>query len=99
MKNQKFVYTEDVTGEIVNIPIELLHHHHQNPRKDLGDLSELTQSIKANGIYQNLTVVPYWFEISGVGCDDPKQQSEMGYLVVIGNRRLEAAKSARSCIP
>ena len=93
-KTNEFIYTEEVTGEIVNIPIRLLHHHHQNPRKDFGDLTELTESIKANGIFQNLTVVPFWFEITGVGCDDPKQQAEMGYLVVIGNRRLEAAKAA-----
>ena len=94
MSNEKFVYTEEVTGEIVNIPVKLLHHHHDNPRKDLGDLSELTASIKAKGVLQNLTVVPFWFELTGVGCDYPEQQAEMGYLVVIGNRRLEAAKAA-----
>lgn len=93
-KTNEFIYTEEVTGEIVNIPIKLLHHHHQNPRKDFGDLTELTESIKQNGIFQNLTVVPFWFELTGVGCDDPKQQAEMGYLVVIGNRRLEASKLA-----
>lgn len=91
---EKFVYTEEVTGEIVQIPVKLLHHHHDNPRKDLGDLTELTESIKAKGVLQNLTVVPYWFKLTGAGCDDPKQQAEMGYLVVIGNRRLEAAKKA-----
>lgn len=32
----EFVYTDEVTGEIVNIPIGLLHHHPDNPRKDLG---------------------------------------------------------------
>lgn len=91
---ENFVYTEEVTGEIVQIPVKLLHHHHDNPRKDHGDLTELTESIKAKGVLQNLTVVPFWFKLTGVGCDDPKQQAEMGYLVVIGNRRLEAAKKA-----
>ena len=33
--------------------------HPQNPRKDLGDLEELEDSIRANGIFQNLTVVEY----------------------------------------
>lgn len=95
MSTEKFTYTEEVTGEIVNIPVKLLHHHHANPRgQNYGDLSELTASIKANGILQNLTVVPFWFDTTGVGCDDPKQQADMGYLVVIGNRRLEAAKAA-----
>lgn len=91
---ENFVYTEEVTGKIVQIPVKLLHHHHDNPRKDLGDLTELTESIKAKGVLQNLTVVPYWFKLTGVGCDDPKEQAKMGYLVVIGNRRLEAAKKA-----
>ena len=93
-EEDEFVYTEEVTGKIVQIPIKLLHHHHDNPRKEIGDISELTDSIKAKGILQNLTVVPFWFKTTGVGCDDPKQQAEMGYLVVIGNRRLEAAKAA-----
>lgn len=48
MSNEKFVYTEEVTGEIVNISVKLLHHHHDNPRKDLGDLSELTVCFVKN---------------------------------------------------
>ena len=67
-------------NEITMIPVGLLEHHPENPRKDLGDLTELTASIKKNGIMQNLTVVP--------DMDNSK------YLVVIGNRRLEAAKAA-----
>ena len=67
-------------NEIVMIPIGELEHHPENPRKDLGDLTELTESIRKNGIYQNLTVVP--------DIDRAK------YLVVIGNRRFEASKAA-----
>lgn len=76
------------------IDINKLHPHPNNPRKDLGDLTELAESIKANGILQNLTVVPWFSSITLVGCDDPKQQEEMGYRVVIGHRRLAAAKLA-----
>lgn len=94
MAKNEFVYTEEVTGQIINIPIELLHHHHDNPRKDVGDISELTESIKAKGVLQNLTVVPLWFKTTGKGEDRPDKQAELGYLVVIGNRRLEAAKAA-----
>ena len=64
---------------ITMIPIEQLMHHPQNPRLDLGDLTELTESIKSQGILQNLTVVP---------------NEDGGYLVLIGNRRMEAAKQA-----
>ena len=67
-------------NEIRMIPIGDLEHHPENPRKDLGDLSELTESIRKNGVYQNLTVV--------ADLDRAK------YLVVIGNRRMEAAKAA-----
>lgn len=40
------------------IPTYELFAHPQNPRKELGDLDELVDSIKANGVLQNLTVVP-----------------------------------------
>jgi ParB family chromosome partitioning protein len=79
---------------IVNIPVEKIEGHPQNPRKDLGDLTELAESIKQNGILQNLTVVPWFSEITGVGADDPVQQERLGYIVVIGHRRLAAAKLA-----
>lgn len=79
---------------ITNIAIAKIQPHPDNPRKDLGDLAELAESIKANGILQNLTVVPWFSQITGVGADDPKQQEEMGYIVVIGHRRLAAAKLA-----
>ena len=45
-------------SEIVMIEGKHLHAHPDNPRKNLGDLTELSQSIKKNGILQNLTVVP-----------------------------------------
>ncbi len=78
-----FTYTDKPSEGIVEIPIGLLVHHPDNPRKDLGDLSELTESIKARGVLQNLTVVP------------AKEQGGVGvYHVVIGNRRLEASKAA-----
>ena len=68
---------------IVKIGIERLYHHPDNPRKDLGDLTELAESIKVNGILQNLTVVP-----------DDVSKTITNFKVVIGNRRLEAAKLA-----
>ncbi len=43
---------------ITNIAVSKICPHPDNPRKDLGDLTELANSIKANGIFQNLTVVP-----------------------------------------
>ena len=65
-----------------------LSHHPENPRQDLGDLTELAESIRKNGIMQNLTVV---FED---GFDDYDNPEAHRYWVVIGNRRMEAAKMA-----
>ena len=70
-------------NNITMIPVGLLEHHPQNPRLDLGDLTELAESIRNQGVLQNLTVVP---EAHFPGDDH--------YLVVIGNRRMEAAKMA-----
>jgi len=39
-----------MTKEIIYIPIEKLRPHPQNPRKELGDLTELLNSIKQNGV-------------------------------------------------
>ena len=65
-------------NEIKNISIDLLRPHKDNPRKELGDLTELSASVARSGIMQNLTVVP----------------EKDGYTVIIGHRRLAAAKAA-----
>ena len=67
-------------GKLVYIPTDCIEPHPDNPRKDLGDLTELADSIRQNGILQNLTVVP---------------TEEAGkYTALIGHRRLAAAKLA-----
>lgn len=73
-------------SEIQMIPIAALLPHPDNPRKDVGDISELTESIRKNGIMQNLTVIP----THGV----PNEVEQTLYYVLIGNRRLAAAKEA-----
>lgn len=80
---------DDAPDGLVYIPVEDLYPHPDNPRKDLGDLTELADSIKANGVLQNLTVVPRTVtgEITG-------ETWQKGYTVVIGHRRLAAAKLA-----
>ena len=79
-------------NEIVMIPVDELIHHPENPRKDLGDLTELAESIKANGVMQNLTVVPA--DRAEFFSQGEKVGEEKTYFVVIGNRRMEAAKIA-----
>lgn len=86
-KQNKLVYLE--TARILP--------HPKNPRKELGNLTEMAESVKANGIMQNLTVVE-------VGDLPAERIAELGvtaeqidggyYMVVIGHRRLGAAKLA-----
>ncbi len=68
-------------SKIQMIDIEQLCPHPDNPRKSIGDVSELVESIKKNGIMQNLTVVP-------------NGSKKYTYTVIIGHRRLAAAKEA-----
>lgn len=79
----------ETVGALIYLPVEKLYPHPDNPRKDLGDLTELADSIKANGVLQNLTVVPNMVtgEITG-------ETWQKGYTVVIGHRRLAASKLA-----
>lgn len=64
--------------KIVILDPKHIHPHPNNPRKDLGDLTELRASVKKNGIMQNLTVIPL---------DEPGE-----YMALIGHRRSEAAR-------
>ena len=72
------------------VEVAKLRQHPKNVRQSYDGIEELTASVKENGVMQNLTVVP-----------DPA--TEGYYLVVIGNRRLLAARAAglknvRCCI-
>ena len=69
-----------------DLTVGFIYPHPDNPRKDLGDLTELIESIKENGILQNLTVID-----GGKGLPDP---DAYGYTCIIGHRRLAAAKEA-----
>lgn len=66
---------------ITYIPRSQLEPHPDNPRKDLGDLTELAASIKKQGLLQNLTVVP-------------SPESPDKYRIVIGHRRFNASAVA-----
>ena len=69
--------------KIVMLSRSLLHPHPDNPRKDLGDLSELRNSILEHGIMQNLTVVP----------------DGNGYKILIGHRRFAASEGIEDLLP
>lgn len=46
------------SSEVVKIRVENIYPHPDNPRKDLGDVTELAESMKKHGVMQNLTVIP-----------------------------------------
>lgn len=81
----------DLKGEemekLIYIPAEQIHEHPDNPRKNLGDLEELSESIKKKGIMQNLTVmIGHW--------DEKGKWQQDGYTLLIGHRRFAAGKMA-----
>lgn len=94
--------------KLVYIPVDKIFPHPDNPRKDLGDLTELSDSIRHSGIMQNLTVVSnrisqkdYDRLVDAYGEHPTEYLRHMmnhgledSYTVVIGHRRLAAAKMA-----
>lgn len=106
------VCAEEASGlpGLVYIPTKLIYPHPDNPRKDVGDISELAESIKVKGVLQNLTVVPghylsdqEWKALCDIYRKSPSEDlrntmntrwENIGYTVIIGHRRLAASKVA-----
>lgn len=68
------------SNQIKLINPSLIDPHPDNPRKHLGDVTDLAASIKANGLLSPLSVVP----------------NGERYMVIAGHRRLAACKQAGS---
>lgn len=66
------------SSEIKLINTSLIDPHPDNPRKNIGDVTDLADSIKANGLLSPLSVVP----------------NGQRYRVIAGHRRLAACKQA-----
>ncbi len=66
------------SDQIKLINTSLIDPHPDNPRKDIGDVTDLTASIKANGLLSPLSVVPHGDR----------------YRAIAGHRRLAACKQA-----
>lgn len=71
---------------IVMLKRSQLHPNPDNPRKDLGELEELKESIREHGIMQNLTVVPM--------NDDFED-----FYILIGHRRFAASEGILFDLP
>ena len=68
-----------IKSGIVMLKRSQLHPNPDNPRKDLGELEELKESIREHGIMQNLTVVPMNDDLEG-------------FYILIGHRRFAASE-------
>lgn len=66
------------TNQIKLINTSLIDPHPDNPRKNIGDVTDLAASIKTNGLLSPLSVVP----------------NGERYRVIAGHRRLAACKQA-----
>jgi ParB/RepB/Spo0J family partition protein len=72
------------TATVVMMPLHLITPAADNPRRDVGDITELAESIKAGGIHQPLVV-----------CNNsPRMAGDPEYKIVIGHRRFAAAQLA-----
>ncbi len=78
IKNTNFLEIEGEKDELLRLPIRLIKPNRFQPRREFSDesISELADSIRENGIVQPLLV----------------RQTEDGYELIIGERRLRAAK-------
>jgi ParB family chromosome partitioning protein len=63
---------------VYSLPVADIRPHPHNPRRDLGDLTELAESIRSQGVLQPVTVVP-----------DP--DAPTGYVCLLGHRRHAAS--------
>ena len=63
------------------LPLDEIHPHPHNPRQDLGDLTELADSIRSQGVLQPITVAP-----------DPDNPGQ--WVCLLGHRRHAASKIA-----
>ena len=66
------------SNQIKLINTSLIDPHPDNPRKNIGDVTDLAASIKANGLLSPLSVIP----------------NGSRYRVIAGHRRLQACKQA-----
>lgn len=81
MKDERFN-----KSSIIYLKRSQLEPHPDNPRKDLGDLEELRESIREHGIMQNLTVIP---------TDDTLEH----FRILIGHRRFAASEGILTELP
>lgn len=77
-------------AELLDVHVGLLQPHPDNPRSDVGDVTELAQSIREQGVLEPLVVVPAPGATPGGAFDAPFS----AFRVLMGHRRLAGAHAA-----
>ncbi len=74
--------SDGTVGGTTELPVEMLHRNPRQPRRriDAAELRDLAESIRQHGVLQPLIVSP--------------GEAGKGYLLIAGERRLEAARLA-----
>lgn len=94
--NEDEITTNEKKEAIINIKVDEIYQHPDNPRKDLGDLTELSESIKKNGVMQNLTVIPghyitneEWLEMEAQYKENPTEELRNKMNTIHSGERLD----------
>lgn len=73
----------------LDVPIGKIALHPRNPRREVGDVTDLAASIAAVGILQDLVIAPWPSDL------DSKAPRGTEYVLIAGHRRITAARLAK----
>jgi ParB/RepB/Spo0J family partition protein len=86
--------------QVLELPIEQVHPNPHNVREDVGDVTEMAESIKGSGIVEPLIVVTtaaYW---AATADEADAGATDFGWVIIAGHRRRAAAeKAGRATVP
>jgi ParB/RepB/Spo0J family partition protein len=85
-----------ITGLAAVVPLARLAVHPRNPRRDLGDLTEMTVSMAAHGVFEPLVVLTAAAYTAAAEADGDPERPAAGvtHVIVMGHRRAAAARAA-----
>src|SRR5947209_14091823 len=89
-RKERAMADQAATPTLVELDPTTLAEHPANVRFDLGDLTELTASIKAVGVLEPVIVTPI------TGDSENGNNSNGGYRILAGHRRVAAAIRAKT---
>jgi len=85
-----------ITGIPAVVPLGMLAAHPRNPRRDLGDLTEMAASMAAHGVFEPLVVLTAEAFTAAAETDGDPERPAPGitHVIVMGHRRAAAAEAA-----